>query len=467
MMNFLQEILFGFKNCFSRVATFNWFVIVMTGFIMRTDHFGVTSIIRGLMINPKCYEKILHFFHSEAWSIDKVLHEWWNIILKSNTVVKKNGKVILLADHTKVSKEARKMPGVATLHQDSETSSKPSFFRGHFWGTISILTGNQETYFSTPMWSSIHQNLNLQGVKEKKIPSTKRIVKMATDIIEEKKISAYLVLDAFFAAGPVFNESGQIGNAGDLTVITPAKSNTVAYHPIDKKIKKRGAPRKYGTRVEVSKKFGYWGKRFKTAEVELYGKKEKIEFYSKILIWKPTKSKILFIWSKTSRGNIVLMCSDIKEEPTNIIELYCKRAKIETFFAVLKHKFGGHQYHFWSKYLEPNSRAPKKNKKTNKSTCPEKTKLTYECIHRFFNLQSIVIGIMQLTSIKFKTTVISKSRIWLRTPSKGKPSEFLAVTAMRNEINEHSIKLSENQGIDIIREKRKRPKIRRFFKKAA
>jgi len=31
------------------------------------------------------------------------------------------------------------MPGVTTLHQDSETSSKPSFFRGHHWGCLSLL----------------------------------------------------------------------------------------------------------------------------------------------------------------------------------------------------------------------------------------------------------------------------------------------------------------------------------------
>jgi len=470
MLHFLQQKLFTFKKCFSHVATYNWFVIVIAGFISRTDHFGVTSIIRGLMLSPKCYEKILNFFHSKAWELESVLQTWWQIVLKSKTVDEVNGKVILLADHTKVTKEARKMPGVATLHQDSETSSKPSFFRGHFWGTISILTRNSKSYFSTPLWSSIHQNLNLKGVKEEKIPSTERIINMAVGIIRDIKRDAYLVLDAFFAAGPVFCKSGQIDNAGNLTVITPAKSNTVAYMPIAKKKRKkksRGAPKKYGDRVEVQKKFGHWSRRFKTAIADIYGKKERVQFYSKVLMWKPTKSKILFIWSVTSRGSMVLMCSDLSENPINVIELYCKRAKIETFFSVLKNIFGGHQYHFWSKYLLPNSRAPKKNGKVNHSLRPVKTKETFEAIHKFFNLQSITIGLMQLIAIKYPLSVMAKSKIWMRTISKEKPSEFLAKTAVHNEIIQHSIKFSQNQVIQIIREKQKEPKKRKFLKKAA
>ncbi len=470
MLHFLQQKISAFKECFSHEATYKWFVIVIAGFISRTDHFGVTSIIRGLMLSPKCYEKILNFFHSKAWDLDSVLPTWWKMVLKSNTVDEVNGKVILLADHTKVTKEARKMPAVATLHQDSETSSKPSFFRGHFWGTISILTKNSKSYFSTPLWSSIHQNLNLEGVKEEKIPSTERITNMAVSIIRDIKRDAYLVLDAFFAAGPVFNKSGKIDEAGKLTVITPAKSNTVAYMPIIKKKKnkrRKGAPQKYGDRVEVQKKFGLWGRRFKTAVADIYGKKERIQYFSKVLMWKPTKSQILFIWSVTSRGNMVLMCSDLSEKPVNVIELYCKRAKIETFFSVLKNIFGGHQYHFWSKYLLPNSRAPKKNDKENQSLCPEKTKETFNAIHRFFNLQSITIGLMQLIAIKYPSSVVAKSKIWMRTISKEKPSEFLAKTSMRNEIIQHSIKFSQNQVIQIIREKQKEPKKRKLLKKAA
>lgn len=470
MLRFLQQTLFSFRDCFSRKKTFNWFVVVIAGFIVRIDKFGVTSIIRGLMLLPKCYEPIIKFFHSTAWNVDTLTRRWWHIVLHSQTVVEINEKLVLLADHCKVPKEGRKMPGVSTLHQDSETSSKPSFFRGHFWGTVSILTGKDDTLFSTPMLSTIHQNLNLKELKEKKIPCTERIVNMALDIVDEVERDAYLILDAFFAAGPVFAKAMQNVEGPCLTVITPAKSNTVGYLcPTEEKGKKkrRGPRRKYGPKVEVDKKFGYWSSRFKTTTAEIYGHKEQIRYYSLKLIWKPVGNQILFVWSDTSRGKIVLMCSDLNADPVRIIELYCKRAKIETFFYVLKTIFGGHQYHFWSKHLAPKSRRPKKNKRKGTSTNPKRTIATYEAIHRFFNLQCITIGILQMISLKFPESVVAQSNMWMRTQSKKKPSEFRCKEAMKNVINQHSIKLSQNQMIQLIREKQKEPDFDENLQKAA
>ena len=40
------------------------------------------------------------------------------------------GRSVLVGDHTYVVKDARRMPGVVTLHQESETPSKPTVFPG-------------------------------------------------------------------------------------------------------------------------------------------------------------------------------------------------------------------------------------------------------------------------------------------------------------------------------------------------
>jgi len=457
MIQFFQECLFYFRGCFSRTATFQWFIVVMTGFVSRSDHFGVSSIIRGLLLTPKCYERLLHFFHSKAWDIDTLLNKWWHLVVKSGTPVQVNDKLILLADHTKVSKEGRKMPGVSSLRQDSETSSKPSFFRGHFWGTISILTGKTGTHFSTPLWSSIHQKLRLQGYTDPEETSTERIANMAKTITDVIKKDAYLLLDSFFVSGYVFGIAGTSKNDNPgITVITPAKSNTVGYELIARKKrpqKRRGAPKKYGKPIKVATKFNRYARRFTNGSAEVYGRREVIRYYSQVLYWKPVKGNLLFVWAETSRGKIVLICSDVDESPINVVELYCKRAKIETMFSTLKNIFGGHQYHFWSMYQESQSRQPKKNNKDVKTSDIEKTMETFEAIHRFFNLQSIVIGLMQMLSVKFPETVVSESHLWLRTPSNNEPSEMLAKTAMKNIISRYSIKLSKMHMIQIIRAK--------------
>ena len=43
------------------------------------------------------------------------------------------------------------------MHQDSETASKPSFFRGHQWGCLSLLVGAAHKYFAAPLWAEIHR----------------------------------------------------------------------------------------------------------------------------------------------------------------------------------------------------------------------------------------------------------------------------------------------------------------------
>ena len=51
-MKFLNGMLMEFRECFSRKAAFQWFVVIVVGLMVRTDHVGVTSIIRGLLLAP-------------------------------------------------------------------------------------------------------------------------------------------------------------------------------------------------------------------------------------------------------------------------------------------------------------------------------------------------------------------------------------------------------------------------------
>ena len=114
------------------------------------------------------------------------------------------------------------MPEVTTLHQDSETNSKLSFFRSHHWGCIALLTAAGKKFFGTPLWAEIHRD---QGGQSR----TTRIISVASEIARALGAQAYLVLDAFFAAGPVFQTAWAIH--GLLHIVTRAKKNVVAYLP--------------------------------------------------------------------------------------------------------------------------------------------------------------------------------------------------------------------------------------------
>ena len=206
MLEELKRFLVFMKPAFSRRATYCWFVVVFTGFILRSDNFGVSSIVRALSLAPESYTSLLHFFHSTAWNVEATMVIWWRWLVGKKVTYHIDNRMVLVGDHTKTPKDGRKMPAVTTLHQDSETASKPSFFRGHHWGCIGMLLQAYDKYFAVPLWANIQEGLALLAdpADRRSLSKTVQIVEMAKQVSVTMGTGAYLVLDAYFAVGPVF-----------------------------------------------------------------------------------------------------------------------------------------------------------------------------------------------------------------------------------------------------------------------
>jgi len=185
MLEELKHFLVFIRPAFSRRATYCWFVLVFVGFILRTDNFGVSSIVRALTLSPESYTCLLHLFHSTAWNVNGIMSIWWQWLVKKDIAHRINDRLVLVGDHTKTPKDGRKMPAVATLHQDSETSSKPSYFRGHHWGCIGILMQACDKYFAVPLWANIQEGLTLLANSDEK-----RHLLKAVQIVEMAKRTA-------------------------------------------------------------------------------------------------------------------------------------------------------------------------------------------------------------------------------------------------------------------------------------
>jgi hypothetical protein len=52
----------------------------MVGFMLRSGHLSVTSVIRDLTLNSRRYETLLHFFRSSAWSLDSLRTTWIQVV---------------------------------------------------------------------------------------------------------------------------------------------------------------------------------------------------------------------------------------------------------------------------------------------------------------------------------------------------------------------------------------------------
>ena len=461
MFDTMKKFLEDMRPAFSRKATHRWFVIVFVGFMAHTDTLGVTSIIRALSLAPENYTNLLHFFHSKAWNVEGLMERWWLWIANKKIAYQLGDRIVLIGDHTKTPKNGRKIPAVTTLHQDSETAAKPSFFKGHHWGCVGLLVKACDKFIALPLWANVQEGLSDLEAQEDYQPKTVRIVKMAQQIARKTGENAWLVLDAYFSAGSVFKTAEQQDDNGQplVHILTRAKKNIVAFMPIKQSNKpKRGRPGKYGKKLHLMTLFDspmpdYM---FQSTEAVIYNKKENIRTLALNLLWKPTGGTLRFILVETSRGRMVLISSDLGLCPISAVELYCRRMTIETLFNTLKNTLGGMSYHFWSQPLARASRRPKRNDKEPRITTNKSLTLnTLRAIEKFVNIQLLVLGLLQVIALKYPTQVRTTATCWLRTVTSKIPSEFVTRTALAKLIRINLRSLGFDWIIHLIRTKQR------------
>ena len=82
---------------------------------------------------------MLSFFRASSWNLHDILQRWVQIVLQRCPLPTIDDRLLLAGDGIKISKEAKKMPAVKRLHQESDNSGKALYIYGHHWGVIGIL----------------------------------------------------------------------------------------------------------------------------------------------------------------------------------------------------------------------------------------------------------------------------------------------------------------------------------------
>ncbi|MCK5613017.1 transposase [Candidatus Pacearchaeota archaeon] len=433
MLSYIYKSLEEFRDVFSRQSTWLIFAMVVLGFMATPEVIGVSSFCRFWLLDVNGYHSLLRFFRSNAWSLDQLTQKWGQFAVAQDETVQSDGRAVMLGDHVYAPKDGRRMPAVTTLRQNSETQSKPSYFRGQNWGAIGLLIGSMSSPFCLPLSLRIHQGLNQVEARSAtntgKETSAKRIVKMALEFALQNQIACVLVLDAFFSVGTVFYLANSVWSlhlkAPLVTVIARAKKNYTAYFPAEEpEERKPGRPAKYGKKIKLMECFDHlWT--FSKKRCFVYGKEEEVFIMALDLLWKGTGGMIRFVFAKTSRGPIVLMCSDLSQDPVKALELYCSRIRIEVMFDVLKNLIKAFHFRFWSKKMPLNSRKPKRNKdlKIPAAEDLKDVKRCFSAFEIFVLLGAIAQGLLQLVSLKYTNDVWKKSFAFIRTKSRELPSE--------------------------------------------
>ncbi|MDM8544754.1 hypothetical protein QUF90_27085 [Desulfococcaceae bacterium HSG9] len=117
------------------------------------------------------------------------------------------GRAVLAGDHTYVPEDGRRMPGVVTLRQNSETQSRPSYFRGCQQGAVCLMVGTFTAPFGLPLSPGIHQGMeHITDEKEEKKDCDNlktRIIQTALDFTVRHNQPCILTLDAYFPGASV------------------------------------------------------------------------------------------------------------------------------------------------------------------------------------------------------------------------------------------------------------------------
>ena len=454
------------RPAFSRQRTFLWFIVCVAGMSIRSDNLGVSSIVRALALDARFYDKLLDSYHSRAIKLPLLSAVWTRMVLSlfGERIERVKGRPVLLADGKKAAKEGNKMPAVKSLHQESESNTKPNYIMGHSMQAVSVLTRAAKTVFAVPLDIKIHEGVVFSNRDKRTLLD--KLLNLVSNL--HFKEPCYLVADAYYANGKMVK--GSLAQGHDL--ITRAKSNCVAYYPAPTSRGKRlrGRPKRYGKKVKVSNLFQSALKVHEIASPVYDEKGVMVRVRHCDLLWKPAGRLVRFVLVEHPlRGRLILMCSDLQLDAVEIIRLYGLRFKIELGFKQAAQVIGTFDYHFWMMGMKPlKRRNGNQYLHREEDAYRSAVRRKLNAYHVFLFTGVVAQGLMHYLSSCHTAAVWGSFGSWLRTVREGvAPSEMVVTMALRNRLPEFLLVFgASNNMAKFIIERQDRSRAD-FFGKAA
>ncbi len=416
---------------FSRRRAFFWFVLALAAFCVRRDLLGVTSFVRALGLQESCYHRLLHFFHSNAVKIELLSQLWFRLIMKLFPLCLVGARPVLILDGFKNPKEGRKMPGVKLLHQESQSNSKPLYIMGHSFQVFGVLCRVGGYYFCVPVCARIHEGI-VRSNRDKRTLIDKANEMLASICAGQQFV---LLADAYYANGKMIRSLRRRFSH----LVSRVRCTATAYHPAPVPRKaKRGRPKKYGKKVKLQKCFG--SSAFQSLPSPVYGERNVTIRYQVLdLLWRPAGEMVRFVLvDHSSRGRMILLSTDLGQEPADIILQYSLRFKIEVSFKQAVYCLGSFGYHFWMADMRPLKRR-NGNQYLHRDSEEYRRHVTRKmrAYHLYVQTGVIAQGMLQFLAMTKEKLVWAHFGSWIRTIRTGVlPSEMIVSESLKNTLSE-------------------------------
>lgn len=441
-----------FRPCFTRERPFEWFEVVITGFLIRDDEKGLASIMRAFSIQDHRYGALAHFFESDAYDTKAVEQKWIDFVAGKGTFPTVAGRLVLLGDHTKSIHSGKYMPGVEKMANYSQNTIEAYVF-AQLLGYAGIVFDNGSSLQCLPLASRIQ---NALGAMKEWLPpqeSAKSVLNKPNTVqmlyllhgVSQQLPKTIDALDRAFLCEKLLEELDALNEeAGEdhMVIVTRAKKNVVGYNPLptpeESAPKKRGRPRKNPVGIKINELFDDPSIKFKSTVIERYGKKVETEYYCIDLLWGSNiQRKLRFVLTRTElkkeegKKTAILVSTDLTLTPEDIILTYFLRWAVETMFRDLKSEMGMCSYRFWTRSIEELDRKNKVDRLAAVTDVNQQKAImtTVEKYERYVLFTNIAYGVITMLCAD---PVISKeilSHIYQRTR---RHSERATIAAARS-----------------------------------
>ena len=415
------------RPAFSRRRTFLWFLAATAAFAIREDLNGVTSFVRALELDPALYHSLLRMFHSSAVDVARLANLWTHVAISilGGHLLLVRGMPVFATDGIKVAKSGRKMPAVKTIHQESDSNTKPEYITGHSCLSVSLMAMRNGEAVAVPVGTEIAEGVKFSN------NDRRTVFDRTLSFLDRIDVGrAFLVLaDAYYGCWKMAR--GCLGRGAHL--LTRVKSNAVAYLPPETVRGRRGRRPTYGKKVRLRdtfKEVDGWAE----ADVEIYGERCRAKYKTKDLLWRPAGRLVRFVFVVLNgSAKCMFMSTDTRLEALEIVHLYSLRFKIELGFRVAKHVTGGVLYHFWMMAMDKLGRNPKTQHLHHKSEdYRNAVRRKLRAYHCFLQAGVIAQGLMTAIGILVPEYCWSNYSSWMRTMNVSRtPSEWVVQHVLR------------------------------------